>query len=113
MSVVVPNGCTPAPWTCCLGSGNVLMTGVAHRREDGTTEFVADCLPDYALAEPRRAPENHVPNMRLVSASPDLYASVVELYQTLLDGMTADYDEMCAQLGRARAAIAKAEGREP
>jgi hypothetical protein len=47
--------------------------------------------------------------LNAAEANASLLASVRELHATLLDGMEGDYDEMVAQLGRARLAIAKAE----
>ena len=49
-------------------------------------------------------------NASLIKAAPDLLAACEELYRIVLNGMTEDYDEMCAALGRTRAAIAKAKG---
>ena len=41
---------TPGPWEFCLGSGFHVCTGIKHESDDGETMFIADCLPDYALA---------------------------------------------------------------
>jgi hypothetical protein len=46
----------------------------------------------------------------IAASHADLLAACEEMYRVLRDGMTADYDEMTAALGRARAALAKARG---
>ncbi len=52
-------------------------------------------------------------NARLIGAAPPLLEACKELHAILLGGMSHDYDDMTAALGRARTAIAKAEGGEP
>jgi hypothetical protein len=46
----------------------------------------------------------------IAASHADLLAACEEMYRVLRDGMTADYDEMTAALGRARAALAKTRG---
>jgi hypothetical protein len=48
---------------------------------------------------------------KLEAAASDLLKSCVELHRIVLNGMQDDHDEIVAALGRARAAIAKAEGK--
>lgn len=50
-------------------------------------------------------------NARLIAASPELLATLKDLYRILLDGMQGDYDTMLDSLGRARKIIEAVENR--
>jgi hypothetical protein len=82
---------TPLPWR---------QSGVAFEIKDATGETVGVTLEavDAALI------------VRAVNAHAGLLAACEEMYRILQDGMTADYDEMTAALGRARTAVAMARG---
>jgi len=69
---------TPGPWVAALGSGANVMTAISGDRR-GEVEFVADCLPDWALDNCAVAPD-HRDNLNLivaaVNALPDLLAAL-------------------------------------
>lgn len=48
-----------------------------------------------------------------LQAAPELLEACQALYEILLNGMTADYDYMTEQLGKAKQAVAKAKGETP
>jgi hypothetical protein len=90
---------TPGPWT--LGGA------------EGTRVYAHPCCLAEAwggLDDAANVGPTTLANARLIAAAPELLDSVKEMYETLLSGMATDYDEMAAQLGRARALIDRIEG---
>lgn len=64
---------TPSPWRIVRGNGNPLI------ETDGLTvaEVLDDCHPDMDQLEA---------NARLIAASPDLLAALIDLYDATTDG---------------------------
>lgn len=61
------NKATPGPWSPCLGSGNILCTGVMSEAVK-EKHLIADFLPDYFFTEGfADAIEDHRPNMNFVA----------------------------------------------
>lgn len=74
---------TAGPWSMRLGSGNVVCTAIASDCPESFDEFVADCLPDWALAGLAKAPKNHLNNMAFIiharTAYPEALAEIRRL----------------------------------
>jgi hypothetical protein len=64
-------------WMACLGSGEHLMTGIKAEFPDGSTVFIADCLPEYIL-KTDRVPKDHLPTMAFLIASRRLVIKLLE-----------------------------------
>ncbi len=68
-------------------------------------------FPTFKHGEPFPMGPNTALIVHRVNTYDDLLAALNECYTILLGGMQHDYDDMTDALGRARRAIAKAEGR--
>lgn len=90
---------TKGPWVV---DGNVIRGD--HQRNGSVT---VACVLDVAYPYGRWAGGSTQPNARLISAAPDLYEALV----LLVAGIESKCSETFIPLAKARAALAKAEGK--
>ena len=94
-----------------LGSGKCLCTAICTEYDDnGDTEFVADCLPDYVLQENILVAEDHRPFMNYIVAAcnalPELLDEI-EWYEQNKTQLEQQVDELIDENDRLRTEIKK------
>lgn len=96
---------TPGPWRIDANACRVLATPKGWKRSKGHPVFVVAQCFTYCSAS---LDETHA-NAYLIAAAPEMLASLQSLLASMRAGEIDEADE--AMVARARAAIAKAEGK--
>lgn len=102
---------TPGPWQTYMGTG--IVACVHHHGMHGAMQtLVAECNTGTAYPVPREVREQAAANAALIAAAPDMLDALRDLLRGAEHELSCAAGPECScRVSRARAAIAKAEGK--